>query len=120
MTAPEFTPLSPSSKGPRWIKTHLTLDDLKKKRIFAQFTTRSGNSYEGVGDVRAVRNSVGRLAIDLVFTRVDSAYQHTDILFFLSSSQAERIHQAPEGANYDLIYEGHLAPDERADAPPGA
>ena|SRR5438105_7036946 len=113
MAAPEFTPLEGQPRKTRWIDAPFGYEDLRDKRIFAQFTTQAGDSYQGTGEIRVRRNSQGRLAIDLAFTRVDSPYQFTDIIFHLSTRQAQHLQKAPVGAGYQFVYEGHLTPDNR-------
>lgn len=113
MSTPEFTRLASKVRKTRWIKPPFSYDDLRGKRIFAQFTTQRGRSYEGTGEIRVRRDRQGRLAIDLVFTRVDSPYQFLDIIFQLSARQAKQLRKAPAGTDYQFFYEGHLTPDNR-------
>src|SRR5437867_12843331 len=100
MPTPEFRPLQSQPRRPRWINSPFSYEDLNDKRIFAQFTTQAGQSYEGTGEIRVLRNPGGQLAVDLVFTRFDSPYQCTDIIFHLSSRQATHLRNAPNGAEY--------------------
>ena len=83
--------------------------------MFAAFTTNDGVSYEGKGIIRAHEHPDSRLAIDLVFTRHDSAYKRTDILFHLSPRQLRRLQKSERDENYDFQYEGQLMPDSDPD-----
>ncbi len=56
------------------------------------------------------------LVLDLVFTRVDSPYQFTDMIF----RQADRIREALPDADYDFVYDGHLTADDTDDPSPNA
>jgi hypothetical protein len=115
MPTPKFTPLQSQTRKTRWIKSPFSYEDLRDKRVFAQFTTQRGQSYEGTGEIRVHRNPKGKLAVDLAFTRVDSPYQFTDIIFHLSSQQATHLRKAPDGAEYQFVYQGHLTPDNQPD-----
>jgi hypothetical protein len=113
MPTPKFKPLRSRTRRTRWIKSPFSYENLRDKRVFAQFTTQRGQSYEGTGKIRVNRNREGKLAVDLVFTRVDSPYQFTDIIFHLSSRQATHLRRAPDGVEYHFVYQGHLAPDNQ-------
>jgi peptide chain release factor 2 len=98
----------------RWIKVPFSYEELRDKRIFAKFTTAAGSSYEGTGEIRARRNPEGKLALDLAFTRAEG-HQFIDTIFHVSSRQATRIRKAPEGEQYNFVYDGHLTPDNQLD-----
>jgi hypothetical protein len=68
MPTPEFTPVQSHPRGPRWIESSLSYEDLSEKRVFAQFTTQAGQSYEGTGEIRVLRNPEGRLALTRIAT----------------------------------------------------
>jgi hypothetical protein len=100
----------------RWLDTSWRSKELRAKRIFAEFTTRAGESYSGIGEIRVRENPEGKLAIELVFTRRDSPYQFTDIIYYLSSRQIPQLVKE-DNADYDFIYRDHLYPDiELADS----
>jgi hypothetical protein len=115
MQTPTFEPLQSQTRKTRWIKSPFSYEDLRDKRIFAQFTTQRGQSYEGTGEIRVHRHAEGKLAVNLDFTRVDSPHQFTDIIFHLSSKQATHLGRAHDGAEYHFVYQGHLAPDNQPD-----
>jgi protein subunit release factor B len=98
----------------RWIKVPFSYEELRDKRIFAKFSTASGASYEGTGEIRARRNPEGKLALDLAFTRAEGQ-QFIDTIFHVSSRQAAHIRKAPEGEQFDFLYDGHLTPDNQLD-----
>ncbi len=102
----------------RWLKSPFTYEQLRDKKVSAHFVTRSGEGYEGVGEIRVRRNPQGLLSIDLVFTRHDSPDLHTDMLFNLSSRQLPHLRKAPTDADHDFVYEGLLAPDNQPEVPP--
>jgi hypothetical protein len=104
----------------RWLKPRFSYEQLQDKTIFAQFVTRSGESYKGEGKIRVRENPAGLLAIDLVFTRHDSHDVRTDIIFHLSSRQFEHIRKAPEApeTEHDFEYDGILAPDNQPETTP--
>jgi hypothetical protein len=108
----------PQSKRMRWIKSSWRREELHTKKVFAHFVTASGHGYEGPGTIRARKNLNDLLAIDLVFTRQDTASQFTDILFHLSSRQLPHLKKAPSGADCDFEYEGVLTPDIEPDTGP--
>ncbi len=118
-TASEVASLSgvaiPQPKRTRWLKSPWQLDELRGKRVFAHFVTASGHGYEGSGEIRVRQNPDGLVAIDLVFTRRDTAYQFTDILFHISSRQLPHLKEASSGAGFDFEYEGTLTPDVEPD-----
>lgn len=96
----------------RWLKeVNYSFEELNEKKVFATFTTNEGASYEGEGTIRARERPDGALAVDLVFTRHDSAYTHTDILFHLSPRQFRQLERSKEGENYEFRFRGHLKPD---------
>ena len=103
---------SPNSKKSkiRWLDTSWSSKELRGKRIFAKFTTRGGQSYSGIGEIRVRENPEGKLAVELVFTRRDSPYQFTDIIYFLSSGQVSQLVKT-DHADYEFLYRVHLYPD---------
>jgi hypothetical protein len=107
----------PQPKRTRWLKAPWKVEELRGKRVFASFVTASGHEYKGSGEIRVRRNPAGLLAIDLVFTRQDTAYQITDILFHVSSRQLRHLRKAPSGTDFDFEYEGILTPDIEPDDP---
>jgi hypothetical protein len=117
METPEAKPLPPALRRTRWIKGPFTYEDPNDKRVHATFTTNAGDTYKGTGEIRARHNRKDNLfAIDLAFTRMDSPYQITDIIFHLSSRQAACLKKAPDRAEYDYFYDGHLTPDDDPNA----
>ncbi|HEY2711388.1 MAG TPA: HNH endonuclease signature motif containing protein [Chthoniobacterales bacterium] len=105
----------PQQKGPRWIRSSLSYSDLNSKSVFAQFVTNSGHGYEGKGKIRAVRNPQGLLTVDLVFTRRDTPFRFTEIIFHISPRQLPHLQRAATGADYDFLYDGVLRPDVEPD-----
>jgi hypothetical protein len=100
----------------RWINSTWRYEQLKDKRVFAHFVTNSGHQYTGTGKLRVGQNPAGLLKIDLVFTRQDTPYQMTDIIFHLSSRQARNLREVPNGTeDYEFRYEGILTPDIEPD-----
>lgn len=108
----------PQSNRMRWLTSSWKPEELRRKRVFAHFVTASGHEYKGSGEIRVRRNSTGMVAIDLVFTRRDNAYQFTDILFHLSSRQLPHLKKAPNGSDFEFEYEGLLTPDIEPDSGP--
>lgn len=106
----------PQPKRTRWIQVPWKIDELREKRVFARFVTASGHQYEGTGKIRARQNPDGLLTIDLVFTRRDTAYQRTDILFHISSRQVLHLKKASNNIEFDFEYDGILTPDIEPDA----
>jgi peptide chain release factor 2 len=103
------------AKTTRWIKAPFSYQELRDKRIFAKYATASGHSYEGTGEIRARRNPEGKLALDLAFTRAEGPQQFADTIFHVSSRQAAHIRRAPEGEQYQFIYDGYLVSDNQMD-----
>jgi hypothetical protein len=120
MPNPEQLPQPAIPTRPRWIKApQFPPDSLNGKRVFAQFTTSEGRSFEGVGEIRARHNNQEDLwLIDLVFQRFDTPYQITDMIFRASARQAANLKKAKADEGYDYYYEGHLAPDNSPDDEP--
>jgi hypothetical protein len=98
------------------LNTSWEFEDIHNKRIFAEFTTSSGQSYDGVGRIRARQNPAGELAIEFVFTHKDSPTQLTDIIFNVSSRQIRHLIKT-DHADYDFAYKGRLSPDIQPDDP---
>lgn len=96
---------------PQWITPPFAAAELNDKKVFARFVIKDGSGYEGVGIIRArTRPPVDSLAaIELVFTRRDSPYQFTDMVFFLTAAQAAKLKRV-EGKDYDFEFEGLLEP----------
>ena len=117
MSTTEFTTPNQTPKKPRWIKSRWSRNELNGKRVFARFTASTGASHEGTGAIRVGESPRGLLAIDLVFTRYDSPYQRTDILFHLSARQLRHLKKSKNNAEHDVEYEGRLVPDNQPETP---
>ena len=55
------------------------------------------------------------LAIDLVFTRRDTAYQFTDIIFHTSRGTSAPEEEPENKTGFDFEYQGLLTPDNQSD-----
>ncbi len=102
----------------RWLKSRFTYEELNEKRVFARFIIRSGESYEGKGEIRVCQNPAGLQTIALVFTRHDSYDTRTDISFHLSSQQLQQLRRAGVDADHEFEYYGVLSSDDQPEATP--
>lgn len=80
------------------------------RKSLQNFVTSTGRRYAGIGLIRARRNPSEQLSIELVFTRWDSPWQFTDIIFRVSSRQLAQIIKT-DSAEYEYIFQGILVPD---------
>ncbi len=97
----------------RWIKSPILPDQLIDKKVYARFVAQDSGAYEGVGQLRVRRRPEidDRIAVDLVFTRRDSATQFTDIIFFLTAGQVVRLKPVTEKGEYHFQFDGLLKPE---------
>ena len=76
----------------RWFKSTKNLRPWHEKRIYADFVTRDGRPFEGIGEIWVISHGdPDTYAVELVFTEHVDAYVRNQIKFLLSETQAQRI-----------------------------